>query len=96
MLVMGQPINIEYTVYIWREGQDFIAHAMPLDVMSSGRTREQARQALQEAVSLFLATALECGTLQDILEESGYDLVQGNWQGPDWLAIEKQSAIVGR
>ena len=54
---MGQPINIEYTVSIWREGQDYIAHAMPLDVMSSGDPKE-ARQALQEAVSLFLTTAL--------------------------------------
>jgi predicted RNase H-like HicB family nuclease len=69
---MVQPINIEYTVYIWRDGQDYIAHAMPLDVMSSGRTRQEARQALQEAVNLFLTTAAEYGSLHDILEDSGY------------------------
>ena len=94
--MMDESINIEYTVYIWRERGDYIAHAMPLDVMSSGRTREQARQALQEAVSLFLTTALEHGTLQDILEESGYEFIHGNWQGPDWLAIEKHAAIVSQ
>jgi predicted RNase H-like HicB family nuclease len=93
---MGQPINVEYIMYIWREGQDYIAHALPLDVMSSGRTREEASQALKEAVSLFLATAAEHGTLQDILEESGYGLIHGNWQSPDWLAIEKLSAMVGQ
>jgi predicted RNase H-like HicB family nuclease len=93
---MDQPINVEYTMYIWREGQDYIAHALPLDVMSSGRTREEASHALKEAVSLFLATAAEHGTLQDILEESGYGLIHGNWQSPDWLAIEKLSAIVGQ
>lgn len=26
---------IEYTVQVWEEGDQFIAHAMPLDVMSS-------------------------------------------------------------
>ena len=31
-------MNIEYTVQIWQEGDQFIAHAMPLDVMSSGAT----------------------------------------------------------
>jgi predicted RNase H-like HicB family nuclease len=93
---MGQPINIEYTVALWREGKHYVAHAMPLDVMSSGRTREEARQALQEAVSLFLTTALEYGTLKDILEESGYEFIHGNWQSPDWLAIEKHAAVLGQ
>ncbi len=35
---MGETTNIEYTVQIWRESHQFIAHAMPLDVMSSGST----------------------------------------------------------
>ena len=50
-------MNIEYTVHIWREGGQFVAHAMPLDVMSSGPTPEEARTALDEAVRLFLLTA---------------------------------------
>ena len=37
---------IEYTVHIWQEGNQFIAHAMPMDVMSSGLTPESARKAL--------------------------------------------------
>ena len=47
-----------------------IAHAMPLDVMSSGQTPEQARQALDEAVRLFLDTAAEVGTLEEVLEKA--------------------------
>jgi predicted RNase H-like HicB family nuclease len=93
---MGKPINIQYTVHLWREGKHYIAHAMPLDVMSSGHSCEEARQALKEAVSLFLTTALEQGTLQDILEETGYEFVHGNWQSPDWLAIEKHAAVVSQ
>lgn len=60
-------MNIEYTVQIWKEGKQFIAHAMPLDVMSSGQTTDEAGKALDEAVHLFLATAAEMGTLEEVL-----------------------------
>lgn len=87
-------MNIEYTVHIWKEGNQFVAHAMPLDVMSSGRTPEEARKALDEAVHLFLVTAEDMGTLEEILWESGYEFVQGSWAGPSWVATEKRSTIV--
>ena len=70
-------MNIEYNIQIWKEGEDFVAHAMPLDVMSSGETVEEARHAVYEAVELFLETASEMGTLTQILEESRYKLKQG-------------------
>ncbi len=87
-------MNIEYTVHIWKEGDQFVAHAMPLDVMSSGRTTDEARAALDEAVHLFLATAAAQGTLQEILREAGYELQGGEWIGPSWVAIEKHSTAV--
>jgi predicted RNase H-like HicB family nuclease len=55
--VMGKRYNIEYTVQIWKEGKQYIAHAMPLDVMSCGPTPDDARKNLDEAVHLFLVTA---------------------------------------
>jgi predicted RNase H-like HicB family nuclease len=66
--------DIDYTVQIWKEGNQFVAHAMPLDVMSSGKTPEEARKALDEAVHLFLVTAADVGTLDEILRETGYEL----------------------
>ena len=69
-------MNIEYTVQICKEGDQCIAHAMPLDVMSSGKTPEEAKRAVKEAVELFIATAKDMGTLNDILEECGYRLFQ--------------------
>ena len=63
-------MDIEYTIQIWQEKAQFVAHAMPLDVMSSGPTPELARHALKEAVDLFLTTAAEVGTLREILEKT--------------------------
>jgi predicted RNase H-like HicB family nuclease len=88
-------MHIDYTVQIWKEDSQFIAHAMPLDVMSSGLTPEAARIALDEAVHLFLVTAADIGTLDEILQEAGYKFRDGKWISPQWVAIEKHSVTVG-
>ena len=90
-----QELNIEYTANIWREGDQFVAHAMPLDVMSGGRTPEEARRALDEAVHLFLVTAAEVGTLEEVLDEAGYMRESGRWVSRAWVSIERHSALVG-
>ena len=92
---MGKTKNIEYTVQIWKEGDQFVAHAMPLDVMSSGTTPEEARKALDEAVHLFLVTAMDIGTLEEVLQEVGYEFKEEMWVSPSWVAVEKHSAVVG-
>ena len=86
-------MNIEYTVQIWQEGSQFIAHAMPLDIMSSGSTPQASREALQEAIELFFATASEQGTLSDILAEAGYKYQKGAWISPIWIGVEKHSTL---
>ncbi len=87
-------MDIEYTVHIWREGRQFVAHAMPLDVMSSGETPDAARAALDEAVRAFLLTARDIGTLEEVLRESGYELSDGVWVAPAWVATEKHSTAL--
>ena len=87
--------DIDYTAQIWKEGSQYVAHAMPLDVMSSGKTPEEARKALDEAVHLFLVTADDMGTLDEILQETGYELREGRWISPSWVAIERHSSILG-
>jgi predicted RNase H-like HicB family nuclease len=88
-------VHVDYTVQIWQEGNQYVAHAMPLDVMSAGPTPDEARKALDEAVHLFLMTALDMGTLDDILQEAGYQLREGNWVSPVWVAIERRATEVG-
>jgi predicted RNase H-like HicB family nuclease len=95
MSTSGKTLNIEFTANIWQEGNQFVAHAMPLDVMSAGRTPEEARKALDEAVHLFLVTAADVGTLEQVLDEAGYSLEQGKWIGPTWIAIERHATLVG-
>lgn len=88
-------VKLDYTVQVWREGNQFIAHAMPLDVASSGPTPETARQAVDEAVRLFLATAAEHGTLEEVLEDAGYHREAAGWSAPVWQGIEQRSVLAG-
>ena len=85
---------IDYTVHIWQEGNQYVAHAIPLDVMSAGPTAEEARKALEEAVRLFLKTAADMGTLEEVLQEAGYAVQDGRWVSPAWIAIERHSTAV--
>jgi hypothetical protein len=63
--------------------------------MSAGLTPDEARKALDEAIHLFLITAVDMGTLDDLLQEAGYELQEGNWVSPAWVVIERRVTEVG-
>lgn len=87
-------MQIEFTVQIWREGSQYIAHAMPLDVASAGDSPAAARAAVDEAIRLFLQTAAEHGTLAEVLEEAGYAADGADWRSPAWVGVERGLATV--
>ena len=91
---MSGTIGIEYPVQVWKEGNQYIAHAMGLDAMTAGPSAEEARKALDEAIHLFLITAVDMGTLEDVLQESGYELRQAGWISPLWVVVERRSVVV--
>ena len=84
-------MEIEFTIQIWRAGDRYMAHVMPLDVMSGGETIETARTAAEEAVRNELRTARMQGKLIDYLQDHGYSWAAGAWHGPEWLSLEMHS-----
>lgn len=87
-------INVQHVVQVWREGDTYVARAVPLDVMSCGETPAEARTHLTEAVALFLKTASAQGTLVEVLEESGYALRGERWLAPELLLSETVTQAV--
>jgi predicted RNase H-like HicB family nuclease len=87
-------MTIETNTRIWREGKHFIAHALPIDVAGAGDSPEAARRALKEALDLFIATARDQGTLDDVLEECGYTLEGGKWSAPRIVAQQQDEIPV--
>src|SRR5258708_18304509 len=91
---MANTSQIDYTVQIWKEKDQYVAHAMPLDVMSTGNSPEEARTSVDEAVRAFLDTLAGMGTLEEALAESGYRHEQGKWLSHDWICVERHLSVV--
>ncbi len=51
---------------------DYLAYCPILDVSSQGDNHDHALEMLKEAVHLFIETAYEMNTLDEILKESGF------------------------
>ena len=62
-------MDIQFTTRTLKEGHNFVAHALELDVSSCGGTKEKALDNLKEAIRLFLEEVAKMGTLKQILQE---------------------------
>lgn len=81
--------QIKFDGIIFKEGETFIAYSPKLDVSSCGNTIDEARENLKIAVRLFLEEAEKMGTLEDILQESGYEKTDINvWETPRLVSTE--------
>jgi predicted RNase H-like HicB family nuclease len=86
--------DIAYTVHTFREGETFVAYVPELDLSSCGATSDDARRNIRDAVNGFLETSSQMGTLDIILEESGYKRKDGVWEPPEFVAFGREKAIV--
>lgn len=64
--------TIELTSEIWQEGNMFSAYCHELDVATAGRTVDEARKNLGEALIIFFEETARKGTLRGLLAEAGF------------------------
>lgn len=76
-------VLIRLRCFARQEGSLWVSSCPTLDVYSQGDDREQARQALHEAVELWLESCLERGTLGEALRELGWHKVPPGARGPE-------------
>jgi predicted RNase H-like HicB family nuclease len=81
--------NLSFTVHFFREGDLYVAHVPELDVSSCGETQEKARVNIEDAVRGFLEVAEAKGTLDEILEEAGYERVGSEWKAPEFVGLNR-------
>ena len=65
--------SIVYRVEIFKEGDQYVSLCPELNVSSFGDTEDEAEAALREAVQLFVEQCEEMGTLEEVLEEAGFE-----------------------
>ena len=72
--------EVIYRAEIFAEGDQFVGLCPELDVSSFDDTPEGAKRSLQEAVETFLEGCEYLGTLDEVLEESGFEKIDNTWQ----------------
>ncbi len=75
-------------VEFFREGERYVGLAPELDVSSFGETLEDAKGSLQEALEAFIEECEAMGTLEDVLEEAGFERRRDLWLPRQPLAAE--------
>lgn len=81
--------DFSFTAHIFREGPTFVAYVPALDISSCGSTDEEARNNIRDAVRGFLAASADMGTLDEILQEAGYEREGGEWRAPEFVAVDR-------
>ena len=82
-------LSVVFNVQLFKEEEVIVALCPELNVSSFGDTTEDAMDSLKEAMSLFLEGCEEMGTLEAVLEEAGYHLVDGRWMPREPLAVQQ-------
>ena len=86
--------DFSFDVHIFKEGKTYVAYVPSLDVSSCGATDEEARRNIRDAVRGFLATSADMGTLDEILQEAGYERQGEKWHAPEFVSVDRLTMSV--
>jgi predicted RNase H-like HicB family nuclease len=86
---MGQKANnmiIQFSMHlpakVVKKRNIYVSFCPALDVATQGDTEEEAKRNLIEALSAFVLSCLERGTLEEVLKECGFTPLQGTFVKP--------------
>lgn len=73
-------MNISVRTEIFKEGDVYVALSPELNVSSFGETVDEAKKSFKEAVEAFVEECQTMGTLEEVLEESGFSRINNSWE----------------
>lgn len=73
-------MNISVRIEIFKEGDVYVALSPELNVSSFGETVDEAKKSFKEAVKAFVEECQTMGTLEEVLEESGFSRINNSWE----------------
>ena len=87
-------MKISVKIEIFKEGDVYCALAPELTISSFGDTPEDAKNSVYEAIEAFVEECLEMGTLEEILEESGFSKLTDSWVSRKPLSEENLAIAI--
>ena len=64
--------NMQLPAIIIKKTKWYVASCPALDIVSQGKTEEEAKYNLIEAVTVFMISCHECGVLDSVLKQCGF------------------------
>ncbi|MCP5054832.1 MAG: type II toxin-antitoxin system HicB family antitoxin [bacterium] len=87
-------MNLSIRVEIFKEDDLYVALSPELNVSSFGETIAEAKESIKEAIEIFIEGCREMGTLDEVLEESGFLRVEDTWESRRPVAEENLALAV--
>ncbi len=81
-------MNISARIEVFKEGDVYVALSPELNVSSFGETIDDAKKSFKEALEAFIEECQEMGTLEEVLEESGFSKINNSWESRKPLVEE--------
>lgn len=69
-------------VSIFKEGKYFVAYTPALDLSTSGRTYDEAKNRFREIIGIFFEEIVKKGTLEEVLAGLGWQKIKKQWEPP--------------
>jgi len=82
-------MKLSVRIEIFKEGDVYVALSPELNVSSFGETIEEAKGSIKEAIEAFVEECERMGTLEDVLEESGFLKINDSWESRKPVAEEE-------
>ena len=86
-------LSIKFRAEVFREEDMYVAICPELDVSSFGVTVEEAKESLREAVEAFVEGCQSLGTLEEVLQEAGFQREHDNWVAREPVEAEMLVAV---
>ncbi len=81
-------MDISIRIEVFKEGDSYVALSPELNVSSFGDTVDDAKKSAKEAIEAFMEECERMGTLEEVLEESGFSKIKGSWKSRKPVAEE--------
>jgi len=85
--------KLTFRAEFFQEDDVYVGLCPELNVSSFGEDIEDAQQSLQEAVEAFIETCEEMGTLEEVLEESGFLKEKDTWFSREPVVEERLAVL---
>ena len=89
-----KKIKVGLPIIYYREGKYFIAQCPVLDLVSQGKTYEEAGARFEKLVKIFFEECNEMGTLEEVLTDLGWEKSNGDWLPPVLVGEERKEVFI--